>query len=75
MTLDPKITWALIIALFLESAAAFIWAGRLSARLEAVEARLVLAEPTAARLAALETRMSDLQLSIDRVERRLEARR
>jgi len=75
MTLDPKITWALIVALFLESAAGFVWAGRITARLETVEARLALAEPTAARLAALEARISDMQLSLDRVERRLEARR
>ncbi len=75
MTLDPKITWALIIALFLESAAGFVWAGRITARLESVELRVALAEPTAARLAALETRISDLQISLDRVERRLEGGR
>jgi hypothetical protein len=75
MTLDPKITWALIVALFLESAAGFIWAGRMTARLEAVEARVALSEPTAERLATLETRIADLQISLDRVERRLEARR
>lgn len=74
MTLDPKITWALIVALFLESGVGFIWAGRIAARMEAVEHRVALGEPTAARLATLETRIADLQLSMDRMERELERR-
>ena len=74
MTVDPKITWALILALFLETGAGFVWAGRIAARMEAVEHRVALSEPTAARLATLETRIADLQLSMDRMQRELERR-
>ena len=74
MTVDPKITWALILALFLETGAGFVWAGRIAARMEAVEHRVALGEPTAARLATLETRIADLQLSMDRMQRELERR-
>lgn len=75
MTFDSKIGWALVVALFVQSGTGFLWAGRMSARIESVEQRLAIAEPTAARLAALEAQLTDVQSSINRIERELETRR
>lgn len=72
MSFDPKITYALLFALFLEAAGAFIWAGQASARLDAVERRIESSPAVAERLARLEEQVADARHSLTRIEQRLE---
>lgn len=74
MKFDARITYALILALFLETAGALIWTGRAAARLDAVEHSVATQQEVAERLARLEGQMSDAQRSLNRIERRLDAR-
>jgi len=54
MKIDPRITLALILALFLETAGGLIWAGRAAARLEEVERAVATQPEVAERLARME---------------------
>ena len=53
MKIDPRITLALIFALFLETAGGLIWAGRAAARLDEVERAVATQPEVAERLARL----------------------
>lgn len=75
MTFDNRLGYALIFTIVLETAGAFIWAGRASARLEDVERRVALQQPVAERLARLEVRADDARASLERIERRLDGGR
>jgi hypothetical protein len=75
MQVDPKISIAVAIALLAQSAAGFIWAGRVTARLDQIERALAASEPTGERLARLEAQLADLRVSMARVERSVEHRR
>ena len=74
MKFDNRFGWALVFALALETAGAFVWAGRAAARLDEVERRLTLQQPVAERLARLEVRADQANAALDRIERRLDAR-
>ncbi|MBX3509973.1 MAG: hypothetical protein KF700_02155 [Hyphomonadaceae bacterium] len=72
MRIDPRITFALILALFLETAGGLLWAGRAMARLDEVE-RAAAAQPEVAeRLARLEEQVADARRALARIERRLD---
>jgi type VI protein secretion system component VasK len=72
LKIDARVTASLIFAVLIETAGALLWAGRASARLDEMEARLEIQRPVAERLARLETQMSQAQASLDRIERRLD---
>jgi hypothetical protein len=72
MTFDPKVTWAVILALAFQTMTGLLWAGSAAARLAAVEERVAAAESTPERLAALEVRLADVQASLIRIEEHLE---
>lgn len=72
LAVDPRITLALILALFLETAGGLIWAGRAAARLDAVERAVATQPEVAERLARLEEQMTDAHRSLARIERRLD---
>ena len=74
MTFDPKIGWALILALTLETAAAFVWTGHAGARLQMVEERLAAEQTLAERMATMEAQLADARASLERIERRLDAK-
>ncbi|WP_395645331.1 hypothetical protein [Terricaulis sp.] len=74
MKFDPRITYALILALFLETAGGLIWTGRAAARLDAVERAVATQPEVAERLARLEAQLDDVRRSQSRIERRLEGR-
>jgi len=72
MRIDPRVTFALILALFLETAGGLLWAGRAMARLDEVE-RAAAAQPEVAeRLARLEEQVADARRALARIERRLD---
>lgn len=72
MKFDPRVTYALILALFLETAGGLIWAGRAAARLEEVESAVATQPEVAERLARLEEQVTDARRSLARIEQRLE---
>ncbi|MGE3142545.1 MAG: hypothetical protein AB7L65_04445 [Hyphomonadaceae bacterium] len=72
MKFDPRITYALILAVLIEAAGGFIWAGKASARLENVERATQAGPEIAERLARLEAQMEDARHTLSRIERKLE---
>jgi short subunit dehydrogenase-like uncharacterized protein len=74
MKLDLRVTAALLFAMFAQTGGALVWAGRASARLDEVEARLDVQRPVVERLARLETQMAQVQASLARIEDRMEKR-
>lgn len=72
MKIDSRVTLALILALFLETAGGLIWAGRAAARLDEVERAVATQPEVAERLARLEEQVSDARRSLARIEDRLE---
>lgn len=73
MKFDPRITFALLLALFLETAGGLIWTGRAAARLDAVERAVATQPEVAERLARLEGQVEDVRRSQARIERKLDA--
>lgn len=72
MKIDPRIMFALILALFLETAGGLMWAGRAVARLEEVEQAVATQPEVAERLARLEEQVADARRSLTRIEQRLD---
>ena len=72
MRIDPRITFALIFALFLQTAGGLIWAGRAAARLEEVERAVATQPEVAERLARLEEQLAEARRALGRIERRLD---
>jgi hypothetical protein len=74
MKFDARITYALLLALFLETAGGLIWTGRAAARLDEVERAVAMQPEIAERLARLEEQVSEARRSLARIERRLDDR-
>lgn len=72
MKFDPRITYALILALFLQAAGVLLWAGRAAARLDELERAVATQPEVAERLARLEEQTSEVRRSLARVEARLD---
>jgi hypothetical protein len=72
VTVDPRITFALILALFLQTAGGLLWAGHAVARLEEVERAVQTQPEVSERLARLEEQLSEARRSLARIEERLE---
>lgn len=73
--LDRQISVALIVAVALQAAAALMWAGRASARIDEMQKRLDTQAPVAERLARLEEQAVATRASLARIESRLERAR
>lgn len=73
--LDRQISVALIVAIVLQAAAALMWAGRASARIDEMQSRLDTQAPVAERLARLEEQVLAARAALDRIEARLERSR
>lgn len=72
MKFEARVTLALILALFLETAGGLIWAGRAAARLDEVERAVATQPEVAERLARLEEQVGDARRSLSRIEARLD---
>lgn len=70
--LDRQISVALIVAVALQAAAALMWAGRASARIDEMQKRLDTQAPVAERLARLEEQAVATRAALARIESRLE---
>ncbi len=73
--LDRQISVALIVTVALQAAAALMWAGRASARIDDMQRRLDAQAPVAERLARLEEQASATRAALDRIEAKLERTR
>lgn len=72
--LDRQVSVGLIVAVVLQAAAALMWAGRASARLDDMQRRLDTQAPVAERLARLEEQAGATRAALDRIEAKLERR-
>ena len=70
--LDRQVSVGLIVAIVLQAAAALMWAGRASARLDDMQRRLDTQAPVAERLARLEEQAGATRAALDRIEAKLE---
>lgn len=70
--IDPRVTYALILALILQTAGGLMWAGRAAARLDAVERAVTTQPEVAERLARVEEQLSEARRALIRIERRLD---
>lgn len=73
--IDRKITLGLILALIVESAGVFAWAGAAEERLREVEVRAGGQSAMAERLVRVEVQVDLAVAQLTRIERKLEARR
>lgn len=72
MKFDPRVTYALVLALFLETAGGLIWAGRAAARLDEMERAVATQPEVAERLARLEEQVAQARASLARIEQRMD---
>lgn len=72
MKIDARITLALVLALFLETAGSLIWVGGAAARLREVEQAVATAPEVSERLARLEAQVEDAKRTLARIEQRLD---
>jgi hypothetical protein len=72
MQWDPKIGWALVLAVFLESAAALMWAGRAAERITGVERELTTLERVGERLARVEAELVAARSQLARIEEKVD---
>jgi hypothetical protein len=72
MKFDPRVTYALILALLLQAAGGLLWAGRAAARLDELERAVATQPEVAERLARLEEQLGEARRSLARVEARLD---
>lgn len=72
MKIDARVTYALILAVALQAAGAFMWAGRASARLDAAERGIQDTQDISVRLARLDEQMAQTRQALTRIERRLD---
>lgn len=71
--IDRKITLALVLALIVESAGVFAWAGGTGERLKEVELRVAAQSEMAERLARVEVKLEVVTAQLSRIERGVEA--
>jgi type VI protein secretion system component VasK len=72
---DRQVSIGLVVTVFLQAAAALMWAGRASARIDDMQRRLEAQAPVAERLARLEEQAAATRQSLDRIEAKLERSR
>lgn len=70
--IDKKITWALILAIAIESAGIFVWAGGIAERLRDAEAEVLEQAGMAVRLTRVEVKLELASAQLDRIEAKLD---
>lgn len=73
MMIDRKITLALILALVVESAGVFAWAGATSERLKEVEVRVSSQAVMVERLTRVEVQLELANAQLKRIEQKVDA--
>lgn len=70
--IDKKITWALILAIAIESAGIFMWAGGVAERLRDAETQMAEQAGTAVRLTRVEVKLELASAQLARIEAKLD---
>lgn len=72
--LNRSISLGIFVTIAIQSLGALMWAGAAEARLQALETTALSSAPVAERLARLEEQMHMARQSLERIERRLDAK-
>ena len=72
MTIDKKVSIALLAAIMLESAGGLLWAGATIERIDALERQAEEVRPVGERLARVETQLEAVRAQLDRIESKVE---
>ncbi len=73
--IEKKVTAGVIVAVGMQAAAALMWAGAATQRLDAVETTVAAGGDVSERLARVEVRLESVSAQLARIERKLEAER
>lgn len=73
VTPERRVTLGLVLAICVQMAAAFIWAGQMGARTSALERAIPTYQADHVSIARMETRVESISQQLDRIEARLEA--
>ncbi len=72
MSMERRVTSALVFAVILETAGALLWAGGAAQRLTMLEDRVEAARPISERLARVETTLTLMQDQLRRIEEQVQ---
>jgi hypothetical protein len=72
ITIDTRVTIALLVTICLEAMAGFLWIGAAAERLNALEANVTAQQPIVERMARIETQMVGVRATLDRIEDRID---
>lgn len=70
---DTRLTLALLLTICLEAVAGLLWVGAAAQRLSVLEASVTAQQPITERMARIETQMSGVRATLDRIETRIDA--
>ncbi len=72
MTIEKKVSLALLAAIIVESAGGLLWAGATIERIDVLERQSEQAEPVRERLARVEAQLDAMRAQLDRIETKVE---
>ena len=72
VTVDTRLTLALLITICLEAIAGLLWVGAAAQRLNVLEANVSAQQPITERMARIEAQMSGVRATLDRIETRID---
>lgn len=72
---DGRMTLALLVTICLEAVAGLLWVGAAAQRLDMLEASMNAQQPITERMARIETQMSGVRATLDRIENRIDGER
>lgn len=72
MTIEKKVSAALLVAIAAQTAVGLLWAGAAVERIDALEQHVEQAKPIGERLARVEARLEAMRAQLDRIETKVE---
>ena len=72
MSVDKKVSLALLLAIIVESAGGLLWAGATIERIDVLERQSEQTEPVRERLARVEAQLEAMQAQLARIEAKVE---
>jgi hypothetical protein len=75
ITVDARMTLALLVTICLEAVAGLLWVGAAAQRLSVLEASMTAQQPITERMARIEAQMGGVRATLDRIENRIDTER
>lgn len=72
MTLQKRVSAAVLIALAIETAGGLLWAGATIERIDTLERQMTESRPVSERLARVEAQLEAMKSQLDRIETKLD---